>query len=135
MIDKIKFGTDGWRAIIAKEFTDPRVKIVVLDENQGVAEARNTGLKLASGRYVAFCDADDYWYAEKLSVQIELLNQFNVFVCHSNCHLVNVSGEIIGMRKYPMFVTYKMMKSLKNFTRKNMKLFIFIYKIGRMKIG
>ena len=96
--------------IIAKQFTDPRVKIVVLDENQGVAEARNVGLKLASGRYIAFCDSDDYWYAEKLSVQIELLKKFNVFVCHSNCHLVDISGEIAGMRKYPMFVTYKMMK-------------------------
>ena len=96
--------------IIAKEFTDPRVKIVVLDDNQGVAEARNAGLKLALGRYIAFCDADDYWYPEKLSVQIDLRKQLNVSVCHANCHLVNVSGEIIGMRKYPMLVTYKMMK-------------------------
>lgn len=96
--------------IIARQFTDQRVKIVVLNEKQSVAEARNAGLKLASGRYIAFCDSDDYWYPEKLSVQIELLKQSNVFVCHANCHLVDVSGEIIGMRKYPMFVSYKMMK-------------------------
>ena len=95
---------------VVKEFSDPRIKVVVLKENQGVSKTRNVGLKLAKGRYISFCDSDDYWYAEKLSIQIELLKKNKVFVCHANCHLADVSGKIIGIRKYPDYVNYKMMR-------------------------
>jgi glycosyltransferase involved in cell wall biosynthesis len=95
---------------ITKRFTDYRVKIVEFEENRGVSEARNAGLKLAVGRYIAFCDADDYWYKEKLSIQIELLKASNFSVCHASCDLVDISGSAIGSRCYPNLVTYKMMR-------------------------
>lgn len=44
---------DGYAA------ADPRVR-VFHQENQGVSSARNKGLDLATGKYVAFVDADDY---------------------------------------------------------------------------
>jgi glycosyltransferase involved in cell wall biosynthesis len=95
---------------VVKRFTDSRIKMVELEENQGVAEARNAGLRLATGRYIAFCDADDYWYPEKLSIQLELLEKSNSSVCHANCDLVDVAGKTIGLRRYPKIVTYKMMR-------------------------
>jgi teichuronic acid biosynthesis glycosyltransferase TuaG len=95
---------------IAKKFSDERIKILEPEKNQGVSEARNIGLKLAVGRYIAFCDADDYWYTEKLSTQIGLLEKSNLAVCHSNCDLVDLSGVTIGLRRYPEMVTYKMMR-------------------------
>lgn len=95
---------------IVKRFTDARIEIVELEENQGVSEARNAGLRLATGRYIAFCDADDYWYPEKLSIQIELLEKSNSAVCHANCDLVDIDGMTLGLRRYPEIVTYKMMR-------------------------
>ncbi len=95
---------------LAKQFTDARIKIIEQEENLGVAEARNVGLRLATGRYIAFCDADDYWYQEKLSIQIELLKTSNSAVCHANCDLAKVAGKIIGSRRYPKVITYKMMR-------------------------
>lgn len=36
------------------------VRIISHDENRGLPAARNTGLKLASGKYIFHCDSDDY---------------------------------------------------------------------------
>lgn len=49
---------------------DKRIKNLRTAENVGAGGARNVGIKAASGRYLAFCDSDDWWYPEKLEKQI-----------------------------------------------------------------
>jgi len=48
---------------------DPRIRVVRL-EGCGVSHARNTGMRLANGKYFAFLDADDVWFPGKLTAQI-----------------------------------------------------------------
>lgn len=43
-----------------KTYTDPRIKIIHHDVNKYTAEARNSGLKEATGEYISFVDPDDY---------------------------------------------------------------------------
>lgn len=52
---------------------DQRIRVLPLQQNQGVAEARNRGIAAARGRYLAFLDSDDLWLPNKLSVQIEFM--------------------------------------------------------------
>lgn len=68
---------------VAKSFArqDPRVIVIDLPKNRGVAEARNVGIETAKGFYIAFLDADDAWEPNKLETQRPLLDQGNVIVC------------------------------------------------------
>ncbi len=63
--------TDGARDYIRQFEGDPRVKLV-LQENKGIAAARNSGLDEAAGRYVMFVDCDDVVHEDIVEV---LLNQ------------------------------------------------------------
>ncbi|HEY3580949.1 MAG TPA: glycosyltransferase family 2 protein [Pyrinomonadaceae bacterium] len=47
----------------------------IKQENQGAAAARNTGIRAASGEFVAFLDADDTWLPTFLQKQLELLQR------------------------------------------------------------
>ena len=49
---------------------DDRIKLIINEENQGAAIARNIGIRKANGRYIAFLDSDDIWVPTKLEEQI-----------------------------------------------------------------
>ncbi len=57
---------------IADSFTDPRLR-VIRKCNGGVSSARNVGLRNASGRYIAFLDADDRWRPQMLQRTVSVL--------------------------------------------------------------
>ena len=65
--------TDNTEEII-KDFQkkDERIKYICHGKNKGGSAARNTGIKVARGEYIAFQDADDEWLPEKLKKQMEI---------------------------------------------------------------
>ena len=62
----------------AEEYTDGtgrRIVLVCKEKNEGAAAARNTGLSMAQGRYIAFLDADDVWFPEKLDRELRFMKE------------------------------------------------------------
>ena len=64
--------TDNTRKVLDIFLFDDRIKYVHT-ENGGAAHARNTGMKAASGKYIAFLDSDDAYLPYKLELQVSFL--------------------------------------------------------------
>lgn len=65
-------GSQDRTSEIARCFGNP-VR-VIFQENRGVSEARNNGVKGARGLYIALLDADDVWHPDKLEKQVRMLD-------------------------------------------------------------
>ena len=81
-------------------FGDPRVRLLRREANGGVAAAQNTGLRAASGEYVAFIHSDDRWLPAKLEHQIGVLEGADpgcVGVESATRH-VHTASSVVGPR-------------------------------------
>lgn len=68
--------TDPTRSIVHRySAEDDRIRLVVLPEHKGPAEARNAAIDEARGRYIAFLDSDDLWHPQKLEKQMRFMEQ------------------------------------------------------------
>lgn len=75
---------------IYNQYGDEWIKIINLEKNCGPSYARNVGWKEARGDYIAFLDADDSWYPDKIKVQYSLMKKNeNIYI---SGHLMNYPG-------------------------------------------
>lgn len=76
-------------------FTDTRIIYVKHQQNKGGSAARNTGIKLAKGRYIAFQDSDDEWLPRKLELQIKAFEvaSSEVGVIYTDMLKIKKNGE------------------------------------------
>ncbi|ELS00867.1 glycosyl transferase [Xenococcus sp. PCC 7305] len=89
-------GSTDETAQVIKSYGD-RINYIY-QPNQGVAQARNTGLAAAQGKYIAFLDQDDFFYPEKLASQMQLMEQKpNLGMIGSGWEIVNSQGAAIDI--------------------------------------
>ena len=60
---------------IVSQFADNRISLIS-KKNEGVSIARNFGVKKAKSDYIAFLDADDYWYSNHLENLYSLIQKY-----------------------------------------------------------
>jgi glycosyltransferase involved in cell wall biosynthesis len=68
-------------------------------QNRGVSAARNHAISKASGELLAYIDADDMWYSEKLARQVAFLDAHRECgMVHSEISVFNEQDEILHVR-------------------------------------
>lgn len=75
--------TDNSVEIIQK-INDSRIQLILSDKNGGAGHARNLSLKQASGRFITFLDADDFWEPNFLEEMISFMKKENTELAYSN---------------------------------------------------
>ena len=87
---------------------DLRIKPIFMDSNAGVAHARNTGILMAQGKYIAFLDGDDLWKRDKLAKQIGFMEQNHYRFTYSDYDTIDGQGNYIkSIRPKKSRIDYK----------------------------
>lgn len=106
------YSNDNTKEIVTQYIkSDSRIKYHCLENNSGAAIARNTALRMARGRWIAFLDSDDLWKPKKLECQLEFMaNNRYAFTYHKYTEIDEESkplGVLVGgkrkVSKWEMF--------------------------------
>lgn len=96
---------DGSVAIIQQLVAkDPRIVFIQNEENLSLPVALNIGLQRARGEYVVRMDSDDVASPQRIETLVAFMENpqhENIAVCGSYCELIDESGKVIGIKKFP----------------------------------
>jgi len=92
-------GSDDGTRDYLESLTDSRFLVHHFDKNQGRPQARQKGLELAKGEFIAMLDADDIYHPEKLAVQVEVMNKSsNVYLVGAGMCSFGCNADFIRIR-------------------------------------
>lgn len=102
---------------ILKQYKDNRIKIIKHEQNKGLAIARNTGIKNATGDYIYFLDSDDYIYENTISdlLNIAIENNSDITFSLSEDHIILNKQKPIIVKKSVNLKEKKFIVNKENF--------------------
>lgn len=69
---------------IIREINNPKIKLIIADKNGGAGHARNLSLEKATGRFITFLDADDFWEPNFLEEMVNFMKKEKAEIAYSN---------------------------------------------------
>ena len=83
--------------------TNEKVHIIRKDFRMGLSRARNIGIHISRGNYIAIMDADDISLPERFRLQVDYLNRHpSCFVLGGQINIIDYNDNIISYRRYPL---------------------------------
>ncbi len=90
--------TDGTAAWLREQY--PQVHVIE-QSNHGVSAARNHGIRVSSGQWLAFLDSDDAWLPKKLELQLKALDADpQMRLCHTEEIWIRNGRRVNQMKKH-----------------------------------
>ena len=93
--------TDGTQKKIEKYIENNSIRYI-FQENQGVSNARNNGIKIAKNEWICFLDSDDIWDENKLQKQVEFHLQHPKILFSHTDELWVFNDKIIKQKKHQL---------------------------------
>jgi glycosyltransferase involved in cell wall biosynthesis len=87
---------DNTKEVVAS-VADKRIRYIRHEKNKGLPAGRNTGIRAAMGRYIAFLDDDDRWREDKLAKQVKAMQTYDAVVCAAEA-----SGKLMTFHRKPV---------------------------------
>ncbi|MFL2060998.1 glycosyltransferase family 2 protein [Marinilactibacillus psychrotolerans] len=90
------------------EENDERVRVVHLEKNKGLCGARNEGIRISKGEYVAFCDNDDHFTPNLLKDNYATAITYNAQMVKYGRKLIDIDskGNILREKESPISQFY-----------------------------
>ena len=98
-------GSSDQTAVLVGSYEDARLRYIPLPERGGAGAARNHGLSVACGCWIAFQDSDDEWRSEKLALQVRATEEASpeVGVIYTNYQRAVSTRMISGIPSHRTF--------------------------------
>ena len=97
---------DTYKIVEKLCLNEKRIKLFRMNENSGVAMARNFAISMSRGKYIAFLDSDDLWLPDKLEKQLNLMREKKAVISYTAYRQFSMEkvGNLVSV---PEQVTYK----------------------------
>lgn len=89
--------SDNTDEVVFPFLSDKRIKYIKNLKNQGAALSRNTALREARGRWIAFLDSDDIWAKNKLKRQLNFMLKNNYHFSYTKYEEIDEKSERTGV--------------------------------------